>query len=161
MFRRILLIAAAILAIGGVSMASAGAGGNYGGCSATVSDTTPEPGQTVTVSGSGAADGGTVSASVDGTEVGTGTADAAGAFTFTATIPTTATGEVSLAVSCGANRGTFPITLTVVAGSDELPATGSSGTMSLTTIALGALAVGGLALLGARKWARSTGSHFQ
>jgi LPXTG-motif cell wall-anchored protein len=157
MLRRILLIAAAILAIGVVSSAPAGAGGNYGGCSATVSDTTPEPGQTVTVTGSGAADGGTVSASVDGTEVGTGTADAAGDFTFEATIPADADGEVTLDVSCGANRGTFPVVLTVAAGAPTLPATGSSDTLPLTAIALGALAVGGVVLGGARLRARSAG----
>jgi LPXTG-motif cell wall-anchored protein len=161
MVRRILLIAAAVLAIGFATSATAGAGGNYGGCTATVSDTTPEPGQSVTVSGSGAADGGAVSASVDGTEVGSGTADATGNFTFTATIPASASGEVSLVVSCGANRGEAPVTLTVVAGSSELPATGSSSTMPLTTLALGALAVGGVALGAARLKARSAGSHYR
>ncbi len=138
-------------------MASAGAGGTYGGCSAAVSDTTPEPGQTVTVSGSGAADGGSVSASIDNNEIATGTADAAGDFSFEATIPSNASGTVSLSVSCGANRGTFPITLTVVLGSSNLPATGTSSTLPLTAIALGAIAVGGVVLGGARLRARSAG----
>jgi LPXTG-motif cell wall-anchored protein len=159
MVRRILLIAAAILAIGVASMAPASAGNTYGGCNAAVSDTTPEPGQTVTVSGTGAADGGTVSASIADNEIATGTADAAGAFEFEATIPASATGTVSLAVSCGANRGTFPITLTVVAGSGNLPATGTSSTIPLTLIALGALAVGGVVLGGARLRTRSAGKH--
>lgn len=159
MIRRILLIAAAILAIGAMSMTSASAGGNYGGCSATVSDTTPEPGQAITVSGSGAADGGSVSASIGTTEVGTGTADAAGDFTFEATVPSSTTGTATLDVSCGANRGTFPITLTVVAGSTTLPATGTSSTVPLTAIALGALTVGALVLGGARLLTRSAGTR--
>jgi LPXTG-motif cell wall-anchored protein len=158
MVRRILLIAAAVLAVGSVSLSSAGAGGNYGGCSATVSDTTPEPGQSVTVSGSGAVDGGAVSATLDGAEVGTGTADAAGDFTFTATIPSSASGSETLEVSCGANRGTFPLTLTVVAGSGLLPATGSDS-LPLAWIGLAALAAGGVVLGGARLRARSAGQR--
>jgi LPXTG-motif cell wall-anchored protein len=156
MVRRILLIAAAVLAVGSISLSSAGAGGNYGGCSATVSDTSPEPGQEITVEGSGAADGGTVSATLDGTEVGTGTADAQGDFTFTATIPSTATGSETLAVSCGPNRGTFPITLTVVAGSGTLPATGSDS-LPLAWIGLGVLAAGATVMGGARLRARTAG----
>lgn len=152
MLRRILLIAAAVLTVGIVATAPAGAqdGGGYGGCSASVSDTTPSPGQTVTVAGSGAANGGAVSATLDGAEVGTGTADAAGDFEFTATIPATANGSETLEVSCGGDRGVFPITLTVVAGSTTLPATGSSDTLPLTGMGAGALALGAAAIGAAR-----------
>jgi LPXTG-motif cell wall-anchored protein len=156
MVRRILLIGVALLAVGSVSLSSAGAGGNYGGCSATVSDTTPAPGQSVTVTGSGAADGGAVSATIDGAEIGTGTADAFGDFSFTAVIPSTASGSETLEVSCGANRGTFPLTLTIAVGGTTLPATGSDS-LPLAWIGLAAVAAGGVVLGGARLRARSSG----
>jgi LPXTG-motif cell wall-anchored protein len=138
------------LAVGSISMAPAGAG--HDGCVATVSDTTPSPGQTVTVDGSGAADGGSVSATLDGAEVGSGTADAEGTFSFSATIPSSASGDETLEVSCGAGRGVASVSLTVSAsGSGQLPATGSSSTAPMTTVGLAAVALGGAAL-GAARW---------
>lgn len=152
MLRRILVLSAAVLAVGGVALAPAGAqdgGGNYGGCNATVSDTTVQPGQTVTVTGSGAAVGGDVSASIDGTEVGSGTADAEGNFTFSATIPAGASGNVTLSVSCGPNRGVDTVVLGV--GADTLPETGSNSSFPMAQAGLAAVALGG-ALLGASRF---------
>jgi LPXTG-motif cell wall-anchored protein len=156
MLRRVLLTAAAVVTVSGVWAAPAGAGGNYGGCSATVSDSTPSAGQLVTVSGSGASDGGSVSATLDEEQIGTGTADSQGDFSFEATIPSDASGTETLAVSCGTGNGVFPLTITV-AGAEEssdaadLPSTGSSSTVPMALVGLGALA-GGTVLVGvARK----------
>lgn len=154
MLRRIMLIAAVVLAVGGVSLSSAGAD-HYGPCIAVVSDDTPVAGQDVTVTGSGANHDGDVSASVDGAEVGTGTADDDSEFSFSAAIPDGASGSESLTVDCGTNRGTDVLSLTIVAGSNILPETGSSDTVPMTAVALGALALGGVALGGARLRARS------
>jgi large repetitive protein len=148
MIRRILLIGALVAAAGSVALAPTAGAQNYGGCNATVSDTTPNPGQTVTVSGSGADADATVTASISGTEVGSGTADADGEFSFSVTVPATASGTVTLSVSGGANDGFDSVTLTV--GSALLPATGSNDTLPMTRIALGALAIGGLVLAASR-----------
>lgn len=143
MLRRIVLVGAAVIAAGSISLASASAqdgGGNYGGCNATVSDTTPTAGQTVTVTGSGAAVDGAVSASIDDKEIGSGTADADGDFSFDATIPSTASGDESVEVSCGANRGTAVLSVTV-GGTGALPATGSDS-LPLAGVAIFALVLG-------------------
>lgn len=142
-------------------MAPAAAGDNYGGCSATVSDPTPSAGDVVTITGSGAADGGEVTATLDGDEVGSGTADAEGDFSFDATIPDDASGSETLSVSCGAGRGTFPLTVSVLGsgataadGGDELPRTGSSS-KDMTLTALGTIA-GGAALVALARRRAST-----
>ena len=144
MLRRIVLVGAAFLAAGSIAMAPAGAqdggGGNYGGCNATVSDTTPTAGQKVTVSGSGAAVSGDVSASLDDAEIGSGTADADGNFMFDATIPSTANGTESVTVDCGPNRAAVVLSITV-GGSGGLPATGSDS-IPLAGVAIFALALG-------------------
>lgn len=158
MFRRILVIGAAVLAAGSVSLApvSAQDGGGYGGCNATVSDTNVQPGQSVTVAGSGAAAAGTVTASIDGAEVGSGTADAAGDFSFAVDIPASASGNETLSVSCGATRGTDAIVLGI--GSDLLPETGSSSSLPMTQVAVAALALGAVALGAARLRSHFAGS---
>jgi len=156
MLRRILVLATAVLAAGSVALAPAGAqdgGGNYGGCNATVSATTVQPGQTVTVTGSGAAVDGDVSASIGDVEVGTGTADAEGNFSFSVTIPEGASGNVTLTVSCGPNRGEDTVVLAV--GAATLPATGSSSTFPMAQVGLAVLALGGAALGVARFRARA------
>ena len=158
MFRRMLLIAALVLAAGGVAAASPAGAQNYGGCMATVSDTTPTPGQTITVSGTGAAKSGAVTASLDSAVIGSGTADTAGEFSFSATIPTTASGAEELTVNCGGGSVDV-LTFTVAAavtGSGNLPATGSSSTLPLVGAALAAVAIGGGVLALARRRASAT-----
>ena len=149
MLRRILLTAALAMSIAGVLLVPSPAGAqSYGGCAATVSDTTPTAGQTVTVTGSGAANNGPVSASVSGTTVGSGTATSTGTFSFSATIPTSASGTVTLSVSCGGAE-VDALTLTVAAGS--IARTGASSTLPLTLAAFGALGVGAAVLTIARR----------
>jgi LPXTG-motif cell wall-anchored protein len=157
MFRRMLLIAALVLAAGGAAFASPAGAQNYGGCTASVSDDTPTPGQVITVSGTGAALSGTVTASLDDAEIGTGTADAAGEFSFSATIPTSASGSEELTVDCGGGS-VDAITLTVgtAGGSGSLPATGSNSSLPLAQAAVAALALGGIALVASRRRAAKT-----
>jgi len=109
-------------------------GQSYGGCQATVSSTDVSAGQTITVTGSGAVADGTVTASIDGSEVGSGTADGAGNFSFAATIPDTASGSETLSVDCGGGA-VEDITLTVAAPPQRfLPA----GTATATYTCVGA-----------------------
>lgn len=161
MFRRILFIGVVVLAAGTVALSPAaaqdGGGGNYGGCNASVSDTNVQPGQTVTVTGSGATVDGAVVATIGEDEVGSGTADAEGNFSFDATIPSGASGNQTLSVSCGPNRGVADLVLGV--GSDQLPATGSSSTVPMTQIALAALVVGAGALGAARLRTHASGRN--
>lgn len=156
MFRRILLIASLVVAAGSVALAPPASAQDYGGCNATVSDTTPAPGQTVTVSGSGADADGTVSASISGTQVGSGTADGNGEFSFSATIPQSASGTVTLSVSCGTGAGVDSVSLGV-GGSGELPATGSSSTFPMTRLAFASLAIGGVVLAASRLRSKAVG----
>jgi LPXTG-motif cell wall-anchored protein len=168
MFRRFLLVASLVIAAGAVGSAAPAGAQPYAGCNPAVSDTTPAAGDTITVSGDGALAGGTVTASLDATQIGSGTASGTGAFSFPATIPTTATGTEVLTVDCGGEAGVASVTLTVSAApttttttaattttvavaADALPRTGSSSTLPMAQIAVGALAVGGLALAGARR----------
>jgi hypothetical protein len=148
MIRRILLIGAMVAAAGSAALAPTAGAQNYGGCNATVSDTTPNPGQSVTVSGSGADAGATVAASIGSDPVGSGTADADGEFSFSVTIPSSASGAITLSVDCAGGDGVDSVSLSV--GSGTLPATGSNDTLPMTGIALGSLAVGGIALGAAR-----------
>lgn len=158
MFRRILLIASLVVAAGSVALAPPASAQDYGGCNATVSDTTPAPGQTVTVSGSGADADGTVSASISGTQVGSGTADSDGEFSFSVTIPQSVSGTVTLSVSCGAGAGVDSVTLTAgsATGSGNLPRTGSDA-LPMAGLAFAALAIGGLVLAASRLRSKAVG----
>lgn len=148
MIRRMLLIAALALAAGGAAAVAPAGAQTYGGCSATVSDTTPAAGQSITVNGTGADASAAVSASVGGASVGSGTADADGAFSFSAVVPSTASGATTLSVDCGSTVASVSLT---VGGSGALPRTGSSNLVPLTFGALAALAVGGAAVVAARR----------
>jgi LPXTG-motif cell wall-anchored protein len=119
----------------------------YLGCQAVLSDTTPDPGQTVTVSGTGAAAGDTVTARLNGSTIGSGTADSGGSFSFPATIPAgTAAGTATVNVDCGPNGGVAGVTITVSAarGGGGVATTGSNSTLPLTKLGLSLVVVGGL-----------------
>lgn len=152
MFRRMLLIAALVLAAGGAALATPAGAQNYGGCTATVSDDTPTAGQVITVSGTGAALSGAVTASLDDAEIGAGTADAAGEFSFSATVPASATGEEELSVDCGGGSvDTLTLTIAAAGGSGSLPETGSNSSLPLAQAAVAAMAIGGLAVVASRR----------
>ena len=164
MVRRILLIVALVSATGIALSAPAGAQ-NYGGCQPQLSPTSAAPGQTITVSGTGAPATSGVTASIDGSQIGSGTSDGSGNFSFSATVPATASGNETVTVSCGTNgTGTAVLgvtqanastTTTSVAASD-LPRTGASDTGPLTAAGVAALALGSAALVVARRRSRAT-----
>lgn len=106
---------------------------NYQGCQAFLSDVSVRPGQTITISGSGANPGDTVTATIAGSvgTLGTGTGDATGNFSFPGTIPATAApGAHAVTVACGPNGGVANITVTV--------GTAGSGSGPVTTVGAGA-----------------------
>jgi hypothetical protein len=68
--RRVVLITLFVAAIGSFALASHAGAQSYGGCQATASSTSVAPGDTITVSGTGAAPEGTVVASIGDSDVG-------------------------------------------------------------------------------------------
>src|SRR5262245_54683018 len=99
MMRRVLLIASLTMATFLVFAGTASAQ-SYAGFTVTASTTNVTPGETITLSGSGARANCALSAVVNGVQIGSGTAGATGAFTFTVTVPTDAAGSVPVTVSC-------------------------------------------------------------
>jgi LPXTG-motif cell wall-anchored protein len=158
MIRRTVLMTGVLVAALGLAFATPAHGQEYGGCNATASDTDVSPGDTITIEGSGASAGGTVTASIDGAVVGSGTADASGNFSFDVTIPATASGSEQLTVDCGGTANVAGITLTVsgtaptdgATDDDELPRTGDQSTGPAAALAIALIGAGGLAYVAAR-----------
>jgi hypothetical protein len=135
----------------------------------TVSDTTVEPGQPVTLSARVFQSGSTVTFTFFSAPVvlGTATANSSGVATLTATIPSNATPGTHRIEATGTGADGQPLTVVInitvlgAAGSG-LPTTGSGSTAPLTQLAAAALAGGGLLVLlanrrrGARAEARET-----
>jgi LPXTG-motif cell wall-anchored protein len=124
----------------------------------TASDTTPAPGQTITVTASGFQPASTVTFDLFSAPVrlGTAVADANGTATLTATIPAgTPAGQHHIQASgTGANGQprTVSIAITVPGTArDTVPRTGSNSNLPMAEIGIGALAVGGLLVLMARR----------
>ena len=117
------------------------------------SDTTPDPGQTITVSGTGCAPGSNVNFLFDGQPNGGTTADGTGNFSGSLTVPSDASsGTHTVTAQCGAQVLAFEITVNpAVVAAPAIPRTGSSSTIPLTSVALALLAVGGLFVLFARR----------
>jgi trimeric autotransporter adhesin len=134
----------------------------------TVSDTTPCPGQSVTITAQTFAPGGAVTVKIGDAVVGTPTADADGKISIDAAIPAgqaqgavqvTATGPggadtpelvVNAAVDVVACNETPPSTAPAggggAGGNGDLPRTGSDSTMALVRVGVALAAVGGLLL---------------
>jgi len=135
----------AVFALAATAQAQSYQTGSIGG-----SDTTPDPGQTITVSGTGCAPGDTVNLFLDGQPAGSTTADANGNFSLPLTIPSNETaGTHTVTATCGAVVLSFEITVNAAGG--NLSRTGTSSTLPLSGIALALLAAGGLLLLFARR----------
>jgi hypothetical protein len=148
----------ALLLVGfAVTPNASGQTDNYQGCGAVLSDVSVEPGQTITVSGNGAAPNTEVSATLDGTVIGTGTADASGVYSFEATIPqNTSAGSHTIGVSCGPGGGIQGVSVEVLGsgasrGGTGVASTGSGSTIPLSRAAIALIAVGGLFVAVARR----------
>jgi LPXTG-motif cell wall-anchored protein len=130
-----------------------------GGATLTVSDTSPECDDTITISGTDFEPNATVSISWNGEAIGTATTDGSGAFSFPYTIPCPFVGTAHIEASDGVN--VLGISLTVraagearddrtVTAAGTLPRTGSdNGNLIRAGVAL--LVVGGLLVLATRR----------
>ncbi len=154
MIRRLILVSACLLATTGVALSSPAGAQSYAGCVATISTNTPTAGEVVTVEGTGATANGTVTASLDGASIGSGTATDAGAFSFSATIPATAKGDQTVDVDCGNAVLGLDITVGATPGAPTLPETGSES-LPLAGMGLAALTIGVVVLMGARLRSKS------
>jgi len=126
--------------------------------SLTVSDTTPSPGQTITIQGQTFAEGATATVVLnsDPVTLGSATANAAGQIVLQATIPTdTPLGSHTLVASGQAPNGqTLSLSLAIEVvpaqgggtgtSGGNLPRTGDSTSLPLAKVGLGLLAAGGV-----------------
>lgn len=157
MLRRILLLSAAWLCLVGVGPANAQP---YAPPTLTVSDTTPVPGQTITISGTGFPASTTVTITINPTF--TATSDASGAWSTSFIVPTDL-GLGTHTITATAGTVTATTTFTVVAGETTeaaatLPTTGS-GTSDMLRWGVGLLACGGVLVgLGRRRSHRTSES---
>lgn len=136
----------AVFALAATAQAQSYQTGSIGG-----NDTTPDPGQTITVSGTGCGPGEQVNFFLDGQPAGGTTADQNGNFSGPLTIPSNeAPGTHTITATCGAQVLSFEITVNPVS-TGNLSRTGASSTLPLSGIALGLLTAGGLLLLFARR----------
>ena len=149
MLKKILVLAAGLLLLGtGVAGAQQYPPAEE---SATVSDTTVEPGQPITIRVEGFQ--GTVTFTLFSAPVvlGTATANSAGVATLTATIPENTTPGTHRIDATGTGLDGQPLTvsvnITVLGAGTGLPTTGSGSTTPLTQTAVAALAAGGLLVL--------------
>lgn len=111
----------------------------------TVSDPTPSPGQSITVSATGCLAGETIAFSLSGAgSLGSVVANANGAGSVTFNAPTTA-GTYTVVATCGGVTASTIITVAAAAGGGGLPFTGSDvGTLlvpGVAAIAAGALLI--------------------
>ena len=146
--------------------------------SLTISDTTPTPGQTITIEGRTFAAGSTVTVTMESDPVtlGTAVADDQGVFTLQATIPIdTALGQHTITAAGQAPDGSALVlsaTITVVqadgeggagdAGGDSsgaLPRTGDDTSRPLAKLGLGLLVLGGLVTAVAAKRRKAAALH--
>lgn len=160
MMKKTLVLAVALL----IAMAGTAAAQTYppaGGGPVTVSDTTPTPGQAVTIVASGFQPGTDVTFMLYSQPVnlGTATADAAGTATLQATIPANIAPGTHTIEATGTGTDGLPRTVTLQitvvapggAGVGDLPRTGSDSAIPMSQIAVGAIALGGLMVLVAGK----------
>lgn len=121
-----------------------------------VSSGTVAAGKSVSVSGTGCAADSTVTFAVGGTAAGSTTADSTGAFSGSVTVPSSASGTVTITATCSDPTGA-PLVLTAtvtVTSSGGLPFTGSSSTMPGIALAVVLLCVGSAFIVAVRR--RST-----
>lgn len=148
-----------LIALGGLAvlaMAAPAAAQQYPPAvnSLTCSDTTPTPGQTITIEGRTFAPGSTATVTLDSVALGSATANAEGVIALQATIPADTSLGAHTFVATGLAPNGQTLTLSLVcrvvpaegAGTTggPLPNTGSNSTLPLVQIGLGLLALGGV-----------------
>jgi LPXTG-motif cell wall-anchored protein len=153
MMMRRMLGMTAILFAALLSFASPVSAQTSGNTSVGGSDTTPTPGQTITVTGSGCPANSPVNFFFDDQAAGSTTADGNGDFSGQATVPSNASsGTHTVTAQCGAVVMGFQVEVSPAGtAAAAIPRTGSSTTIPLASIALALLAVGGLFVLFARR----------
>jgi LPXTG-motif cell wall-anchored protein len=121
------------------------------------------PGGSVTISGGGCASSADVALAVAGVSAGSTTADVNGDFSGSVTIPSSASGDVTVTATCvdpdGATR-TLSATVTVSASGSStapLPRTGSSSTFPSVALAIVLLCVGAAFVVATRRRALARG----
>jgi len=153
MVKKILVLAAGlVVAMAGPALAGDGYADED---SATVSDTTVEPGQPVTVSAGTFCAGCPVTFTLFSAPVALGTVDANanGVATLTFTVPENTTPGTHTIEASGTGADGQPLTVTTTitvlgaAGAGNLPTTGNDGTAPMTKVALAAIAGGGLLVI--------------
>jgi hypothetical protein len=149
MMKRICLAGA--LVVLALATLAAPAGAQYGPTpTVTVNDTTPEPGQTITVTGQGCPANEVVQLLFDGTVIGSTTADANGNWSAQVTIPASATpGTHTLTSRCGAIVLNVTLTVPAAAAAPTLTRTGSDS-LPLARMGIALVTVGALALYASR-----------
>jgi uncharacterized membrane protein len=148
------LFAAMLMLAGGANAASVAPppGGGTGGVHIT--NPSPQPGGTVTVSGQNCDVNSPVTVSFDGTQIGSGTTDGSGNYSITVTIPSDASpGHHTITVTGASCSGTLGIE--VVAPSSANGGGSLAGT-GVAVVGIGALGVvllvgGGMMLLAGRR----------
>ena len=161
--RVIVLIGTVFAALLALAVPASAQGTGSGNATVGGSDVTLDPGQTITVSGSGCGPNVSVDFFIDGAPAGGTTADQNGNFSGPMTAPNDLTpGTHHVTAVCGAEVLSFEITrnldssATGTGAAPPLARTGSSSTVPLTSVALALLAAGGLILLFARSRRRHT-----
>ncbi len=145
-------VIALILIATSFAFAATASAQSYGTTSVSGSDTTPAPGQTITVSGTGCPPNSQVNFLFDGSPAGGTTSGADGSYSGEVTVPSDASsGTHQITVECGAVVMGLEITVSPAASGAAIPRTGSSSTIPMTSVGLGLLAVGGLFVVAARR----------
>jgi hypothetical protein len=162
MIKKVLGLAALLMLV--LSPAALAQDSPPGGGGLTASDTTPAPGQAITLTAAGFQVGSTVTFDLFSAPVrlGTAVANTGGTATLTATIPaSTPAGSHHIEASgTGANGQprtiSVAITVTGSGSGGTVPVTGSNSSKPMAEMGVGAVALGGLLVLVARRRSKAT-----
>lgn len=165
MLKKLLVATAALLFIAAPMASAQGYGDDD---TVTTSDSTPAPGQSITLSAKTFVGPVTFTLFSAPVVLGTVNANSAGVATITATIPADTTPGSHRIEATGTGVDGQPLTVTTAitvtgagggtggSGSGNLPTTGTDSAVPMTQVAIGAIAAGGLLLiLGKRRASRS------
>jgi hypothetical protein len=149
MIRATLASVAAVLFV----LAAPAAAQTYGTPTLSVSDTTPVPGQTITISGTNWPANATdvITFASDPVTIATATNSATGDFSTSGTIPADATaGTHTITATSGSTSMSVEVTVSST-GAGTLTRTGTSSSIPLARIGISLVAAGGIAVAAARR----------